>query len=125
MTSGVTSSKNGRTGSKDRRMGDFIPGNVERTLDNQANTYHDVPIVRCRTVSDAAFQCLFKEELMPRLHAAEPNWLGTEEPVPQPPQPELPPKKPSEPELPSPDPRRAPFPGPGPTDPGLPPSVSY
>jgi hypothetical protein len=62
---------------------------------------------------------------MPRLHAAEPNWRGPEEPVPQPPQPELPPKKPSEPELPSPDPGRAPFPGPGPTDPGLPPPVSY
>jgi len=60
---------------------------------------------------------------MPRLHAAEPNWPGPEEPVPQPPQPELPPKKPSEPELPSPDPGRAPFPGPGPTHPGLPPSV--
>jgi hypothetical protein len=81
--------------------------------------YHDVPIVGGRTVSDAAF-LVFKEEFMPRLHAAEPNWPGPEEPVPQPPQPELPPKKPSEPELPSPDPGRAPFPGPGPTDPGVP-----
>ncbi|HXM92281.1 MAG TPA: hypothetical protein VN974_12085 [Candidatus Dormibacteraeota bacterium] len=62
---------------------------------------------------------------MPRVHAAEPNWPGPEEPVPQPPQPELPPKKPSEPELPSPDPGRSPFPGPGPTDPGVPPPVSY
>jgi hypothetical protein len=60
---------------------------------------------------------------MPRLHAAELNWPGPEEPVPQPPQPELPPKKPFEPELPSPDPGRAPFPGPGPTDPGVPPPV--
>src|SRR5882757_7416260 len=62
---------------------------------------------------------------MSGMHAAEPNFPGPEEPVPQPHQPELPPKKPSEPELPSPDPERPPFPGPGPTDPGLPEPVSY